>query len=379
MKKDSGQRLVSLDLLKILCMLMIISLHFISHGGLSDYFADSPANHYLMLLLRSVSICAVNVFVLISGYFMIGKSTLNFRRLISIALAVWFYAWAYLALTYFLDSGNLGIKEIMKSLLPISFKLYWFPSCYLCLCLLSPFLNKLLQSMSLKMATFFIGVLFVLLSVWSDLAVMADPMDVSNGYSVTWFIFLYCLAGFIKIHKDNFFPKLQRRHWGLAYIVITILIFLVDAAILIMSDNIGLIERYDLAHHFSRYCSVLVVAQSVALFMFFRSIETKPRSLSKICNFVAPLTFGVYLVHDNANIRDFIYFKLLGLNELPKNLLALPVILGYVIALFALCCIVEFIRKKLFMLIENSKLFVKICSKIQSKIDSKLQNGGDIS
>ncbi len=376
MKTDSGQRLWGLDLLKILCMLMIISLHFISHGGLSDYFADSSVNNYVMQLLRSVSICSVNVFVLVSGYFMVSKSTLNFKRLLSIALAVWFYAWVYFALTYFLNLSDFGIKEIMKSLLPISFKLYWFPSCYLCLCLLSPFLNKLLHSMSLKMSSFFIGVLFVLLSVWSDLAVMADPMGVSKGYSVAWFIFLYCLAGFIGIHKDSFFPKMQKRHWGWTFLIATLLIFGVDAVIGIMSNYIGLIERYDLAHHFTRYCSVLVVVQSVALFMFFRSIEKMPGALCKISNFIAPLTFGVYLVHDNANIRNIIYFKLLGLNELPKGLIALPLVCGYILALFAACCVVEFIRKKLFYLIENSKLYKNFCNKIQAKIDSILLNGG---
>ena len=170
-----------MDLLRIICMLMIVTLHFISHGGLLNYFPTTAAMYYVIGVMRAFSICAVNVFVLNSGYFLIEKKEINVKRILSIALAIWFYSWSILAISIIFNLSDIGLKEMLTSLLPISYKMYWFPTCYLFLCIVSPFLNKLLKSLSKRMYLSLLAVLFICFSVGNEFIPMSDPFSVSNG------------------------------------------------------------------------------------------------------------------------------------------------------------------------------------------------------
>lgn len=94
-KSTGGGRNYALDLLRILSMFMIVMLHSGSHGrtlliseGLTPY---SIWFHFV----EALTICSVDVFVLISGYFL---CTQQFKpsRIIKLYFAVVFYSIAWL-------------------------------------------------------------------------------------------------------------------------------------------------------------------------------------------------------------------------------------------------------------------------------------------
>ena len=61
MKKE---RNMSLDLLRIICMLMVVWIHSFSHGGLFKALIPGSANWYGANVLNAFGIVAVNCFVL---------------------------------------------------------------------------------------------------------------------------------------------------------------------------------------------------------------------------------------------------------------------------------------------------------------------------
>ena len=64
-----NQRNSAIDLLKIFSMLGVILLHY-NNRGIGQAFNHVPlfcAKSYLLYFLQAVFVCAVNVFVLISG------------------------------------------------------------------------------------------------------------------------------------------------------------------------------------------------------------------------------------------------------------------------------------------------------------------------
>lgn len=353
---------------------MIVLLHFISHGGMGEHFAPGSIADHCIELLRSACICAVNVFVLISGYFLIGKTSLNVKRFLSIAISIWFYAWIYLALARGFGLVSFSLKDTITSLLPISFRLYWFPTCYLCMYLLSPFLNSFLQKLSFKTYALFLTLLFLLFSVWSELVPMSDPLNVVGGYSIAWFVFLYCLAGFIRLYGEKLFAKWTAKTWLAAYLISVLLIFAASMLMDVLSSRISFIADYGLERHFSRYCSILVLAESVSLFMLFQSVSVKGRAVCKAVLMISPLTFGVYLLHDNANIRSFLYQDVLQLQALPDGMAAIPMMLGLVLFLFVACCAVEYVRRAVAWLIQYNGWYNRLCAKAQSRIDRIFEN-----
>lgn len=63
-KRDHG-----LDLLRIISMLMVVTLHFYNHGGVLNTLTQGTANWYFGRLIYALSNVSVNCFVLLSGYF----------------------------------------------------------------------------------------------------------------------------------------------------------------------------------------------------------------------------------------------------------------------------------------------------------------------
>ena len=71
--KESNQRIGSFDALRIILSLFVILLHFNnSNGGNAlKYTENNMIGHEFLLVCESLAICAVNTFMILSGYFCI--------------------------------------------------------------------------------------------------------------------------------------------------------------------------------------------------------------------------------------------------------------------------------------------------------------------
>ena len=65
------KRNTGLDLLKILCMLMILFMHFTSRETLQSNYNISTVNYLIVRFIDSFACVAVNCYFLITGYFLL--------------------------------------------------------------------------------------------------------------------------------------------------------------------------------------------------------------------------------------------------------------------------------------------------------------------
>lgn len=97
----------------------------------------------LLCILDGIFNAGVSIFVLISGYFGIRRST---QKLIELESTVILYAvLSALVGCYF---GKASILSIIKAFIPVSTNCYWFISCYILLMIFSPYINRAIDSMS---------------------------------------------------------------------------------------------------------------------------------------------------------------------------------------------------------------------------------------
>ena len=138
----------NLEILRIIAMIFIIAFHLSRHGFDGIDFVLSNPNSYFLYFLGIFGRIGVDIFVLISAYFMI-KSRFTFRKLLLLGGEVYFYSIIFLVIfTLFLTPVMpITIMDIIKSILPISHA-YWFITDYIALMLISPFLNILLTKLS---------------------------------------------------------------------------------------------------------------------------------------------------------------------------------------------------------------------------------------
>ena len=81
-----GKKNANMELLRMISMLMITMLHALTKSDLLPFMgSEVTANGWAAWVLEVLSVSSVNIFMLISGYFLI-SSNFKVRRLVEIVL-----------------------------------------------------------------------------------------------------------------------------------------------------------------------------------------------------------------------------------------------------------------------------------------------------
>jgi len=140
---DKPKRIASVEVLRNLAMLMVITMHYLDKGKVNISLGESQTiMSVLGWLLHSFCIVAVNCYVLISGYFLL-ESKFKWRKLVELVLQVLFYSilvpivmWA----TGILPASEIFLYKIFLYIFPIHTEHYWFATSYIVMYALSPVL-----------------------------------------------------------------------------------------------------------------------------------------------------------------------------------------------------------------------------------------------
>jgi surface polysaccharide O-acyltransferase-like enzyme len=339
------------ELLRIISIIMIIGLHLFGHGGILDTFGSKDYPLWSIEALISVS---VNCYVLISGYFL-ATSEFKLRKLFMLYLQVLFYSVVIYVILLALGIVQFNKIRLIQELLPILSRRYWFVTCYVAMYILSPFLNKLITQLSKKQMQFFIIILLLLFCEWNVLVPFLSTLNMDHGYGVGWFICLYFFAAYIRLHYNKNLNKYF-------YLFIYFLVCFITAA---LKTGFGLTGLF-------RYSSVTILFASLSLFLFFREVKIHNKFTNKVIFTLAPLTLGVYLIHDNKLIRSILYTDILHLDEYMASVNIYLLIVICLFTIFTTTTIIEYIRKNILMKpIENSMKINAFFDNLQKRLFHK--------
>lgn len=346
---SSNKRNSNIEILRILSMLFIIAHHYAVHGF--DLSAGSfTVNEVTLQILSLGGKIGVNVFVFITGYFMI-NSRFDAKKLLKLILATTFYSLMIVSIAGILGLPGFSIYELFKSFLPVIFSAYWFATTYLFLYLLSPFLNKFIRSMD-KFSL--LKLILILTTIWCVLpSVTGLAPEFSN---LGWFITLYLIAGFLRLYPMAIFSKsklnviLSLCSFGL--IILNVIIFdLISVRIFSHISDIG---------HFGAMNNLLILFCSITLFFGFLNARA---TYNSYINRIAQSTFGVYLIHDNNLLRPLLWEDIFRTRTfLHSDILILHAVFA-IISVFLVCTLIDQIRIVCF----EKPLFTIINRKIDSR------------
>lgn len=113
-------RTSSFELLRILSMALIVMHHYSVHGGF-DFMSPFSLRLYFVQCLAMGGKLGVNVFVLVSGYFLC-KSNFKWQRLIKLELEVIFYSCIIGVIFFIFFPERESLKNLLGELTPASFK-----------------------------------------------------------------------------------------------------------------------------------------------------------------------------------------------------------------------------------------------------------------
>lgn len=360
------ERNYGLDFLRVFSMLLVVIVHVLGQGGVLDSATPGSANYWVAWFMESISICCVNCFTLISGYFLFVKNT-KIASIASLWVQTLFYSITLTLLFYFLFPGTSMDKfDVAFSFAPVITKRYWYISAYIGMYIIRPLLNVIIENTKkLTMELVFIAVLFI----YSGFSLVFDPFNLGDGCSVIWLSLIYLLGGYFR--KYDIASKVRNyKGWLLfaSMAVVALLNKYVIEVFTIIPEKFENVENCLIDID-----SPTALLAAVGLFIATANMNI-PKPLGKIISAFAPASLGVYLIHVAKPVWEDVFegFAKSFVNYNPVIMAFL--VLGSAAAIYFACSVIEIVRLYLFRLLKINDLFLwieKLCERILNKLSNK--------
>ena len=354
-----------IELLRIILMLQVIFLHIGTFSGFETYSQETGTFQELFYWMnRLICRCPVYVFVMISGYFSVTSQTTMrniWKKASNVYLPMIFYS---ITLTFVL--GVTGVSQIntydfVKSFFPLTSRTWYFMSVYLLVLILSPVVNLALTKLDKKDFRILLVVLFVLFSIWQNVA-KTEPfntvisvnsvIETTKGRGLYGFLFMYILGAYLRLHTK----QEEKTTWK--YLIIFVLLAAFDGILMYIVRDIPLLKGYLKIVNYNN--APIAVIQGLFLFLFFRTVRFK----SKFINYISSHNLGVYMIHEHWLMRRTIWDRIFTFFQDPsfyESAFYPAATYGVILAIYISCIIIDIIRARIFDLIK--KLYEKIKNK----------------
>lgn len=310
MSLNKHSRESNIELLRILTMMGVIILHY-NNASIGKGFSlveTNSLNYFFLNFIESVFVCAVDLFMIISGYFMFKSNKRDLWKPIQLLIQVMIFSSAKYIFFQGVLERDFEFGEFVRSLIPSNY----FVILYIVVFLVSPYINILFNNINEKQTCKLIIILIILFSLYPTAVDVLREVSKTEfiglssigmygsqyGYSIINFILCYCIGIYIRKNEAN----LKKISNSLLIVVIIVSVFVMTVWSLI-NDMVG----YYVEKSAWEYCNPLVILTGGCFFLLFKRINIKK---SKSINSLAKGSFTVYLLHINLvthiNIVKFI-------------------------------------------------------------------------
>ena len=254
-------------------------------------------NRGLLYFLEALNVCAVNVFVLINGFFDVEHQKRDLMKPLKLIIQVMIFNLAFYVLRVIAGSNSPSVKGIISVLIPAN----WFITIYCGLYVISPFINVLLKRLSQRDYQLFLTISLVAFSAYPMLVDILEEFTQKTfnglstigmygsqyGYTIVNFMLLYIIGAYIR----RFGIKVPSLKLLIALLINTIIL----AAWGLLDEMLGY-NMFDFVHverNAWEYCNPLVIFQAVIIFTLFMRMKF----VNNVVNKLASAAFCVYLIH----------------------------------------------------------------------------------
>ena len=356
-KEHAQGRNVSLDMLRVLCMFLIILGHAIVHGQVIESLTPWSINFYLVHAMRAFLSVHVDCFVMLSGYFLC-THVFRLKKVFSLWIQAFF--WSVLLYLLLCAVGIVPFQWISlgKACLPFTQRRYWFVTTYLLMYLLMPLLNAAIRVMSQRQYATFLMAFFVAYIALQNVFFWNDFTSVDETAPLL-FVFLYLLAAYFRLYP----PQRTRKEYFLCYAVLCL--FAAAWKMVIPELTVRVFGRVVGENIFLTNNSVIVILAAACLFRFFEGLRISNRHVRKGVELLAPLTFGIYLIHEQPEVRGLLWRGWIRPGRFAQRPLLAVVLLGVAAAVFLSCALLECLRQKAFEVLSIERLAGTLADKVK--------------
>jgi len=335
----------NLELLRLFSMLLITVYHF------SGALPPSAALNGAQTVLHIGVVC----FVLISGYFGIKTKIKGLIRLFGV---IAFYGFSLYVVSVLWNGDTWDKMTLFRSFLPFSNNFYWFIFYYAQLYLIAPLLNKAIERMSRRDLLLTLLVFFYLCIY---IGIIWYYNRYTAGKSLLLFIFIYLIGRYLRLYSPIAESTRRRtlRRSLCAWAAIAAIAYV--GCVFTPPTVSGYVYRFSF-----HYNSPLLILMAIAVFNVFRCIKLQ----NKTINWMATSALAVYLIHEHPYIKEQLYVAPIAhFNSTHPTALTILFIVGYALAIFFTCILIDKIRVQTVKLLHLEKISEACEKKIEQIIE----------
>ena len=369
--KMTKTRNPGVDTARLIAMYSVVFFHYLFFGRAYEVF---PHYKRKLSFVNAFTNWHNNCFIIISG--IVGYKTNKYSNLIYLWLSVCFYTVGINKYANYFIKGIISREPIYKLYYPIIFNRYWFVTSYFGMYLFLPVINKGISGLTKYEFRLVIITTFFLFIFWNEYKnPNEDIFHAHHGSSITFFLTLYLTGAYFG--KYNVDYKGIKKY---IYCIFCLGSFSLVSYIFFKTFNNDYYYRIGkyvikLPPSFTRMInnksySLVKPLQALLICLFFMQINYN-EYIAKIITFFGPLAFGIYLIHMDGGVKNFIYDNDRVLYHYPRNISFNSLISSLALKslkVCLLCLIIDYLRHLLFSILQLKKIFIFIETKIKEKL-----------
>lgn len=279
----------NIELLRIISMFFIVLEHVLIMG--TEFFSDPLGNQlYIANTIIGFTYIGVNCFILITGYF---GADFSWKRLINLYLICGFYELIGFIVAYCHGDVECTATAIGYVIFPLSRSNTWFIRCYVVLLFLLPVINLGLDKLD-KQKYVYVLFLLTILNLYFGWFHKHENYN-SIGYNPSQMIYLYVIGRYLNRFMDWKSIKKRKIYLFISWILLSLLWGCIQ----------NLSANYNIPHWNGwAYNNPVVLLASILFFVYFKCLDIP---CSKIINVFGSAMLGVFLIHMNRYMGDYIY------------------------------------------------------------------------
>lgn len=326
LKRKSG-----IELLRILAIILIIGAHLSYHSDFPLQSIQFSVNKAWLLLLNLGGKFGVDIFVVISAYFLCEKTNNQYKKIINVWLELLFYSILTGVIYSMFSSMKISqcMTTLVRSFFPVITNQWWYATCYIVFLLFIPYINILIRNLKEEEFRKLVFIIIILYYIIPTILLDNTQFVFELGDLFSFFA-IYIIVAYLKKYKDNL---INTKKTLVVAIGSYFLLWFINLVISCIGFNWGIVGRFASINNF------FLLISSVSIFYFFKNVEVK---FEFIVMFISKSVFGIYLIHDS-QIRSIIW-ETLNLKPLFESKLLIPISLLTIAAVFCIGLIIDILR-----------------------------------
>ncbi len=355
--KNEKKRKYGIDLLRILAMFMVITVHI---GTFSDFKKRNELlfkfKRYFLYFIWLWGLKCNTIFGLIAGY--VGLNSRNkLSSILFLIITTNIYSIIIEFMTIKKKKLQYKIYQYIFIFFPICRSIFWFYTCYVGLCYIKPYINFVINNISKGESRRICLLNFILFSciicIFHTRAFAAINSNSLFILSVNYYYGAH-------IKKNGIFLE---QYSKLTLMLISLFCHLLNVLFIYLNDlnTVKAKNKYYINVDFATETNPLLLIRCFCHLVFFKDLNIF-KCLEKIISIISPSVFFVYILGFNSYTSYFYrVYSLPNFNYIET----IWFLLYKNIYMASICLLIDYIRRFIFNLIKMDILINKIANKIE--------------